>query len=60
MAKANINLDENKIYIVSDQELIEVPAPPSGHGMHTLVWINGKVDRVENKFTTKVKKEKLP
>ncbi|MGE6379580.1 DUF3954 domain-containing protein [Peribacillus muralis] len=56
--EAKINLEEDKIYIVRDQEITEVCAPPSGHGTHSCIWINGKVDRVENKFTTKVKKEK--
>lgn len=58
MEEVKISLKENKIFIVSDQEVTEVVAPPSGHGTHSIVWINGKVDRVENKSITKLKKEK--
>lgn len=49
-----INLNENKIYIVKDNKLIEVDPPETGFGKHSVVWLNGKVDRVEYEYTKKV------
>ncbi|PEE36082.1 DUF3954 domain-containing protein [Bacillus pseudomycoides] len=53
--KAEIDVTNNKIYVVKDGRVIAVEPPTSGHGEQVAVWINGKVDRVATKFTEKIK-----
>lgn len=58
MAEVKINLKENKCYIVSDQRIFEMEVPSSGHGNHTIYWVDGKMDRMKNESVIKPPKEK--
>jgi len=53
--KAEIDVTNNKIYVVKDGRVIAVEPPASGYGEQVAVWQNGKVDRVDTKFTEKIK-----
>ncbi|HDR6544607.1 TPA: DUF3954 domain-containing protein, partial [Bacillus thuringiensis] len=41
--------------IVKDGNVTAVNPPMSGFGEQVAVWVNGKVDRVDTKFTEKIK-----
>lgn len=56
--KTEINLQENKIYIVKNQQVVAVEPPPEGYGDQTFVWINGEVDRVDERRTKKIRTDK--
>ncbi|MBJ8052952.1 DUF3954 domain-containing protein [Bacillus cereus] len=53
--KIEIDVTSNKIYVVKDGNVIAVNPPVSGFGEQVAVWVNGKVDRVDTKFTEKIK-----
>ncbi|MFD0771634.1 DUF3954 domain-containing protein [Bacillus sp. CGMCC 1.60114] len=53
--KAEIDVTKNQIYVVKDGRVISVEPPVSGYGEQVAVWINGEVDRVDAKFTKKIK-----
>ncbi|HEK9103620.1 TPA: DUF3954 domain-containing protein [Bacillus pseudomycoides] len=53
--KAEIDISSNKLYVVKDGRVIAVEPPASGYGEQVAVWLNGKVDRVDTKFTEKIK-----
>ncbi|MCQ6531254.1 DUF3954 domain-containing protein [Bacillus mycoides] len=53
--RKEIDTKNNQIYIVIDGNVIPVKPPESGYGEQVAVWINGKVDRVDTKFTEKLK-----
>ena len=53
--KIEIDVSNNKIYIVKDGNVTAVNPPISGFGEQVAVWVNGKVDRVDTKFTEKIK-----
>ncbi|PEY32695.1 DUF3954 domain-containing protein [Bacillus cereus] len=53
--KVEIDVTNNKIYVVKDGRVIAVEPPASGYGEQVAVWQNGKVDRVDAKFTEKIK-----
>ncbi|WP_144561609.1 DUF3954 domain-containing protein [Bacillus mycoides] len=53
--KVEIDTSSNKIYVVKDGRVIAVEPPASGYGEQVAVWFNGKVDRVDTKFTEKIK-----
>jgi hypothetical protein len=54
----NVSLEENKIYIVKNHQLVMVEPPPEGYGDQTFVWINGEVDRVDVRSTKKIRTNK--
>lgn len=49
--KAEIDLKENKIYVVKDGQIHEIDPPNSGHGEQSFVYKNGKVTRVDERKT---------
>ncbi|TKH22855.1 DUF3954 domain-containing protein [Bacillus wiedmannii] len=53
--KIEIDVTSNKLYVVKDGNVIAVNPPVSGFGEQVAVWVNGKVDRVDTKFTEKIK-----
>ncbi|MBH0359240.1 MULTISPECIES: DUF3954 domain-containing protein [Bacillus] len=55
MKKIEIDVSSNKLYVVKDGNIIAFNPPESGFGEQVAVWINGKVDRVDTKFTEKIK-----
>ncbi|MED2846929.1 MULTISPECIES: DUF3954 domain-containing protein [Bacillus] len=55
MKKIEIDVSSNKLYVVKDGNVIAFNPPESGFGEQVAVWINGKVDRVDTKFTEKIK-----
>ncbi|EKS8379280.1 MULTISPECIES: DUF3954 domain-containing protein [Bacillus cereus group] len=55
MKKVEIDVSNNKLLIVKDGNVTAVNPPESGFGEQVAVWINGKVDRVDTKFTEKIK-----
>ncbi|PHA00920.1 DUF3954 domain-containing protein [Bacillus pseudomycoides] len=48
---AEIDLKENKIYVVKDGQILEIDPPSSGHGEQSFVYKNGKVTRVDERKT---------
>ncbi|MDM5189377.1 DUF3954 domain-containing protein [Bacillus sp. DX4.1] len=50
-----IDVTKNQIYVVKDGRVISIEPPISGYGEQVAVWLNGKVDRVDTKFTEKIK-----
>ena len=50
-----IEIDVSKLLIVKDGNVTAVNPPMSGFGEQVAVWVNGKVDRVDTKFTEKIK-----
>lgn len=55
MKKIEIDVSSNKLYVVNDGNVIAFNPPKSGFGEQVAVWIKGKVDRVDTKFTEKIK-----
>ncbi len=55
MKKIEIDVSSNKLLIVKDGNVTAVNPPMSGFGEQVVVWVNGKVDRVDTKFTEKIK-----
>ncbi|MDP7980121.1 DUF3954 domain-containing protein [Bacillus sp. WLY-B-L8] len=49
--KAEIDLKENKIYVVKDGQIHEINPPSSGHGEQSFVYKNGKVTRIGERKT---------
>lgn len=52
---AEIDVTKNQIHVVRDGRIISIDPPASGYGEQVAVWLNGKVDRVDTKFTEKIK-----
>ncbi|MBE5106451.1 DUF3954 domain-containing protein [Bacillus thuringiensis] len=50
-----IDTARNQIYVVKDGRVFPVAPPISGFGEQVAIWQNGKVDRVDTKFTEKIK-----
>lgn len=50
-----IDVSKNQLYVVKDGRVISVEPPASGYGEQVAIWQNGKVDRVDTKFTEKIK-----
>ncbi|MDA2111426.1 MULTISPECIES: DUF3954 domain-containing protein [Bacillus cereus group] len=55
MEKVEIDVSSNKLLIIKDGKITAVKPPESGFGEQVAVWVNGKVDRVDTKFTEKIK-----
>ncbi|PED84330.1 DUF3954 domain-containing protein [Bacillus pseudomycoides] len=53
--KKEIDVTNNKIYIVKDGNVCPIDPPASGYGEQVAIWQNGKVVRVDTKFTEKIK-----
>ena len=53
--KVEIDVSSNKLYVVKDGKVIAFNPPESGYGEQIAVWVNGKVARVDTKFTKKIK-----
>ena len=51
---AEINLMENKAYVVKDGVLISLPTPPTGYGQQTIHWESEKVTRIVHGHIQKV------
>ena len=49
--KAEIDLKENKIYVVKDGQIHEIDPTNSGHGEQSSVYKNGKATRVDERKT---------
>lgn len=43
---ASVKLDENKVLIVQDGQLMEFKSPESGYGEHKVIWVHGRISRV--------------
>ncbi|MFD9627715.1 DUF3954 domain-containing protein [Peribacillus muralis] len=57
--EAKINLEENMIYIVSNQKLTSMNPPVGGFGETMITWQNDKAVHTTTKFSTPIgKKEK--
>lgn len=41
--KAEIDVSENRIYVVKDGRVVPVDPPTSGYGEQTAIWKDGKV-----------------
>ncbi|MGH1287795.1 DUF3954 domain-containing protein [Bacillus toyonensis] len=50
-----IDVSSNKLLIVKAGNVTAVNLPMSGFDEQVAVWVNGKVDRVDAKFTEKIK-----
>lgn len=49
-----VNLNENKIYVVKDEKLIPINAPDGGYGEQKVTWQNGKVTYVDTQSRKKL------
>ncbi|WP_459503053.1 DUF3954 domain-containing protein [Bacillus sp. C1] len=52
---AEIDVTKNQIHVVKDGRVFSIDPPASGYGEQSVVWQNGKVDRIDTKFTEKIK-----
>ncbi|MEH7458491.1 DUF3954 domain-containing protein [Bacillus sp. JJ1127] len=52
--KKEIDVTNNKIYVVKDGQVFPVNPPASGYGEQVAVWVNGKVDRVKTTSNEKI------
>ncbi|MED1381138.1 DUF3954 domain-containing protein [Bacillus mycoides] len=53
--KIEIDVTDNKIYVVKNGEVTPVNPPATGFGEQTIIWQSGKVDRVSTTSTEKIK-----
>ncbi|GGE58449.1 DUF3954 domain-containing protein [Priestia taiwanensis] len=51
---AEIDVSENRIFIVKDGNVEMVEQPSTGFGEHTAVWQNGKVIRIDERSSRKI------
>ncbi|MGG1483514.1 DUF3954 domain-containing protein [Peribacillus castrilensis] len=51
-----ISLEENKIYIVSNQKLIPMNPPDGGFGETKIMWQNNHAVHATTQFTTPIEK----
>ncbi|CDN36880.1 DUF3954 domain-containing protein [Bacillus toyonensis] len=51
MKKIEIDVSSNNLLIVKDGKVTVVKPPESGFGEQVAVWVNGKIKRVDTKFT---------
>ncbi|MCK0471415.1 DUF3954 domain-containing protein [Halalkalibacter sp. APA_J-10(15)] len=49
-----IEIDQNKVYVVKNGEVITIEPPKNGYGSNVLVWNNGEVVRVDSMDQRKV------
>ncbi|MBJ8055273.1 DUF3954 domain-containing protein [Bacillus paramycoides] len=53
--KIEIDITDNKIYVVKNGEVTPVNPPATGFGEQTIIWHSGKVDRISTTCTEKIK-----
>ncbi|MGF9991537.1 DUF3954 domain-containing protein [Bacillus mycoides] len=53
--KVEIDVTDNKIYVVKNGEVTSLNSPTTGFGEQTIIWQGGKVDRVSTTSTEKIK-----
>ncbi|MBT2580229.1 DUF3954 domain-containing protein [Bacillus sp. ISL-8] len=53
--KIEIDVTDNKIYVVKNGEVTSLNPPTTGFGEQTIIWQGGKVDRVSTTSTEKIK-----
>ncbi|QDI92962.1 DUF3954 domain-containing protein [Salicibibacter halophilus] len=52
--KAEIDCSEDSLYVVKNGKVTKVNKPQSGYGQQNIVWLGGKVDRVESTESQKI------
>ena len=55
LAKIEIDVTDNKIYVVKNGEVTPLNPPATGFGEQVITWQSGKVDRVSTTYTEKNK-----
>ena len=55
LAKIEIDVTDNKIYVVKNGEVTPPNPPATGFGEQVITWQGGKVDRVSTTITEKIK-----
>ncbi|MGE1215705.1 DUF3954 domain-containing protein [Bacillus toyonensis] len=55
LAKIEIDVTDNKIYVVKNGEVTPLNPPATGFGEQVITWKGGKVDRVSTTITEKIK-----
>ncbi|EOO28645.1 phage protein [Bacillus cereus VD133] len=53
--KVEIDVTDNKIYLVKNGEVTLLSPPATGFGEQVITWQGGKVDRVSTTITEKIK-----
>lgn len=53
--KVEIDVTDNKIYVVKNGEVTPLNPPVTGFGEQVITWLGGKVDRVSTTITEKIK-----
>ncbi|MGE6960832.1 DUF3954 domain-containing protein [Bacillus thuringiensis] len=53
--KVEIDVTDNKIYVVKNGEVTPLNPPATGFGEQIITWHSGKVDRVSTTYTEKIK-----
>ncbi|OTW72638.1 DUF3954 domain-containing protein [Bacillus thuringiensis serovar roskildiensis] len=53
--KVEIDVTDNKIYVVKNGEVTPLNPPVTGFGEQIITWQGGKVDRVSTTITEKIK-----
>ncbi|AGE75845.1 DUF3954 domain-containing protein [Bacillus cereus group sp. MYBK249-1] len=53
--KVEIDVNDNKIYVVKNGEVTPLNPPATGFGEQIITWQSGKVDRVSTTYTEKIK-----
>lgn len=53
--KVEIDVTDNKIYVVKNGEITPLNPPATGFGEQIITWQSGKVDRVSTTYTEKIK-----
>ncbi|PGB86950.1 DUF3954 domain-containing protein [Bacillus toyonensis] len=53
--KIEIDVTDNKIYVVKNGEVTPLNPPATGFGEQIIIWQGGKVDRVSTTSTEKIK-----
>lgn len=52
-SKVEINLSEDKVFVVKNGEIKEYPKPDSGFGKQIINWNDGKIVNEEIRYTVK-------
>jgi hypothetical protein len=54
--EVKISLEENMVYVVSNQKLTPMNPPDGGYGETKIIWQNDKAVHVTTKFTRPIEK----
>ncbi|WP_090399680.1 DUF3954 domain-containing protein [Natribacillus halophilus] len=49
-----IDCSEDGVFVVKNGEVTKVDKPATGYGQQNVVWLGGKVDRVESTESRKI------